>query len=131
MGIIESKKRIVLIAFRMMRNLKQTYMADKLGVSLDTYQDMEKNNNKKIAADKKKILEEILDIPMKNIDDDNLGFNIHNNNAEHAYSATVMSQNSDMVEVLKSENSFLKEEISFLKKEIDTKNKFIETLLNR
>jgi transcriptional regulator with XRE-family HTH domain len=130
MSIHEKKKRIILIAFRILKNINQHYIAQKLGVSLKTYQAMEKDNRKKLADDKKKILEDILEIPVKNIDDDSLGVNIHSHSGEHAYSATVMSQNSDMVEVLKSENTYLKEDIAFLKKEIEAKNKLIEQLLS-
>jgi len=122
-------KRVVLLAYRIIRNLKQSYMADKLGIKIDAYQDIESGKTKRLSEEKKNIISEILGIPKENIDDDSLGFNVHNNNAEHSFSATLMNKNGESVDILKEQNSFLKEEINYLKREIELKNKLIEKLL--
>lgn len=66
------KRRILLYSFRVYHNYKQSYLANKLNISLDAYQDIESGKTKHISEDKKAMIASILDMPIEQIDVVNL-----------------------------------------------------------
>lgn len=134
-GICKMKKirgkRILLIAYRLAKNIKQEYMAQKLGISKDTYQDIESGKTKNLEDTRKKKISDILDIPIENIDSDNLELSVHAHSGDHTYSATNLYNDNETINLLKGEIQFLKDELNFLKREIMEKNELIKQILSR
>lgn len=112
MSVISKIKR-----YREAKNFTQSYIAEQLNISQNTYSKIE-SGTIKLTVDRFKHISDLLNVPVEDLlsSSDDQHFNFHNSNIEKFY-GYIENMQKDNKELLQTTIRILNEQIDYLRKE--------------